>query len=284
MLIFPLLFNPLQHPKPIAHHLPACLAMAPTKPILIIIPGGWHVPSRYNKLQSALETAGYAVQIPALPSVSEARPPVAGLSIDTAFMRAYTEKLIDGGHTVAVIMHSYSGQVGTNALCGLGVDARKAEGKPGGVSQLIYMTAFAVTEGKAMIDKVKEFGHEELMPLAFDFADDRTVLPRDPFYLIGEAPGLTKEEIDAYAQALATTRWNGDCMYQAIEKCAWREIPVAYVYATKDTCVPLDYQKSMVEGMRKEGVEVGTWEVETGHCPNLTAVQGLVDVVGQILG
>ena len=42
------------------------------------------------------------------------------------------------------------------------------------------MCRFALAEGVSMTDKVKEFGHEHLLPLAFDFADDGTVLNRDP--------------------------------------------------------------------------------------------------------
>lgn len=43
--------------------------MAPTKPVIVIVHGGWHVPASYNKLISALEAHGYEVQIPRLPSM-----------------------------------------------------------------------------------------------------------------------------------------------------------------------------------------------------------------------
>jgi hypothetical protein len=35
----------------------------------------------------------------------------------------------------------------------------------------------------------------------------------------------------------------------------------------------------MVEGMRREGVEVRTVEVGSGHCPHLTATEEIVRVV-----
>lgn len=53
------------------------------------------------------------------------------------------------------------------------------EGLPGGVSHLMYMTTPAVPEGKSMVDAVRDFGHEELLPLAFDFADDKSLSQLD---------------------------------------------------------------------------------------------------------
>jgi pimeloyl-ACP methyl ester carboxylesterase len=260
--------------------------MPSTKPTLVLIHGGWGTPTSYTALTQALESAGHKVHVPTLPSMSGARPPTAGLKEDTAHVRAYIANLLSTGESIAVIMHSYGGQVGTNALAGLGLAARQAANQPGGISHLIYMSAFALPPGKSMIDKVREHDHEDFIPYAFDFADDMSVLPRDPSYLIGEAPGLDEAVVEAYAAAMVKTRWNGQCMYDAIEACAWREkgVKVAYVMATADTCVPVDYQRGMVEAIRGEGVEVGVWEVETGHCPNLTATAEVVKAVGEIVG
>ncbi|KAI2474920.1 hypothetical protein Ptr902_13673 [Pyrenophora tritici-repentis] len=94
-------------------------------------------------------------------------------------MRDFIKGLIDKGQTIAALMHSYGGQFGTNALYDLGLNNRSA-----GVSQLIYMTAFAQEAGWSMIDKVEEFGQGDLIPLAFDFADDKTVVSRDPKTLL----------------------------------------------------------------------------------------------------
>jgi len=260
--------------------------MSPIKPTLVLIPGGWHTPTSYTTLTQALQSAGHKVHIPSLPSMSGARPPTAGLKEDTAHVRAFVTDLLSTGETLAVIMHSYGGQLGTNALAGLGLAARKADNLPGGITHLIYMTAFALPPGKSMIDLVREHGHEELMPLTFEFADDMSVLPRDPTYLIGDTTGLEKSVVEAYTADIVKVRWNGQCIYDAIERSAWREegVKVAYVMAMADTWFPVDYQKSVVEAMRAEGVDVGVWELETGHCPNFTATADVVKAVGEIVG
>ncbi|KAH4018687.1 hypothetical protein HBI13_135900 [Parastagonospora nodorum] len=184
--------------------------------------------------------------------------------------------LMDNGHIVAALMHSYGGQVGTNALHDLG-----QHDKPAGVTQLIYMTAFSLETGWSMIDKVEEFGHGDLVPLAFNFADDRTVVSRDPKTLLIGTNTLPETEVNAYVNTLV--RWNGQCMYDRIAKTAWRNVPVSYIHTTQDMTVPFEYQKSMVEMMRKAGREVRTFEVEAGHCPNFTATSEIVKAVNTIL-
>ncbi|TGJ81573.1 hypothetical protein E0Z10_g7196 [Xylaria hypoxylon] len=253
---------------------------AQTKPTIVIVHGGWHIPEHYDKLVTALESADYEVHVPRLPSTNGPRPPNADLDSDTALVRSYVESLVRAGRTVAAILHSYGGQVGSNALYGLGVDARAAQGLKGGVSHLIYMTAYAVPEGTAMMDKVKEFNNMDLVPLAFDFAEDDSCVHRNPkVFMVG--PGPEDEEIDKYVETLV--RWNGKCMYQASKHAAWRDIPVSFIYTTADMTVPFDYQKNFVEGLEKAGRKVQTFELATGHCPNFTATEGVVDAVIKVV-
>ncbi|GAM83645.1 hypothetical protein ANO11243_016330 [Dothideomycetidae sp. 11243] len=243
-----------------------------TKPSIVLIGGGRHRPATYAALTSALEAAGLEIHCPELPSTNGARPPTADLSTDTAHVRNYVSQLLDGGKDVVAVMHSYGGQVGTNALAGL-------DGRKGSIKRLVYMCAFALFEGGSMISKVQEFGHEELMPVVFNFADDESVLCRDPAAtLLG--PGLEEKEVEEYLRTLVV--WNGKCMYQGIERCAWREVPVTYIYTARDMTVPLDYQKDMVEKIKAEGVEVDTVELEAGHCPNVTMTKEVVEVIESV--
>jgi pimeloyl-ACP methyl ester carboxylesterase len=213
--------------------------------------------------------------------VSQTRPPNADLYSDSDLVRAYVSILVRAGHTVVAILHSYGGQVGSDALVGLGSASRAAQGLDGGVSHLVYLAGFAVPEGTGMMDKVKEFGHMDLVPVAFNFAEDDTCLNNDPKTLLVGPSALAADEVDRYLATLV--RWNGKAMYQPIRHAAWREIPVAYIHCTADMTVPLDYQKSFVEGMEKAGRSVQTFELATGHCPNLTATEGVVDAINKIV-
>ncbi|KAF1851452.1 alpha/beta-hydrolase [Cucurbitaria berberidis CBS 394.84] len=257
--------------------------MAISKKTILFIGGGWHPPKSYRKLAAALEALGFDVHVPAHPTMNESRPPNADLSTDTANIRSYAEDLLQDGREVIALMHSYGGQVGTNALHGLGITDRAKSGLTGGVSNLIYLAACAVPEGKSMIDMVRHHGHEELMSSAFDVADDMSCVCRDPkATFVGVDSGISDQEVEEYVSTFV--RWNGNCMYQPITagRAAWRDIPVTYIYAAKDMTIPLVYQTWFVEEMKKQGVEVQTATLDTGHCPNLTATTETAELVRKI--
>ncbi|KAI0200501.1 Alpha/beta hydrolase fold-1 [Astrocystis sublimbata] len=254
-----------------------------SKPTLVIVHGGGHVPASYEKMRAQLVSQGYEVHIPRLPSTNGMRPPNADLYSDSNLVRSYVESLVEAGRDVVAILHSYGGQVGTNALYGLGAQARQQQGLPGGISHLIYMTAYAVPEGNAMMNIVKRMNNMDLVPLVFDFADDDTCLFHNPKgIMVGPVEDMDDAEVDAY---LATfVRWNGKGMYQPIEHAAWRDIPTSYVYTTNDTSVPIHYQEDFVAGLEKEGVKVQTFKLATGHCPHFTATTDMVDIVNKVVG
>jgi pimeloyl-ACP methyl ester carboxylesterase len=187
---------------------------------------------------------------------------------------------VEAGRSVIAILHSYGGQVGSDAFIGLGQDARTKEGLSGGISCLIYLAGYAVPEGISMMDKVQEFGNMDLVPIAFDFASDDTCVSTDPRTLLVGANELPEDELDKFLATLV--RWNGKSFYLPSRHAAWREIPVAYIYSTIDMTVPITYQKSFVENMEKAGRPVRTFELATGHCSHVTATAGVVNAVEEI--
>jgi pimeloyl-ACP methyl ester carboxylesterase len=166
---------------------------------------------------------------------------------------------------------------------GLGQQQRDEKDLPGGISNLIYLAAYAIPEGKAMIDGVRHFGHEQLMPLAFDFADDMTCVSRDPKTLLVGENDLPSTQVEDYLASLV--RWNGQAMYQPLTtpRAAWRDIPVTYIHTTEDVTVPFDYQKWFVDCMEREGVKVQTATLETGHCANFTATKRLATIIEEVV-
>ncbi|KAI1090835.1 hypothetical protein F5B19DRAFT_461254 [Rostrohypoxylon terebratum] len=175
--------------------------MATTKPTIVIVHGGWHVPQSYAKLVDALEPQGYEVHVPRLPSANGARPPNADLFTDSLLVRGYVESLVRAGST--------GGKVGTNSLSSLRVASRQGQGPQGGVSHLIYLAAYALPEGLAMIDKITEFGHKDYLPFTVDFAEDETCMFRDLRGLVG--PGPNEKDVEEYLGTLV--RWNRKCIY-----------------------------------------------------------------------
>ncbi|KAG8156591.1 hypothetical protein KVR01_013542 [Diaporthe batatas] len=255
------------------------------KPAIIIISGAFGTPKSYGKLATALESDGYEVHVPQIPTNSEIRPPTAGLAEDTAFIRSYVKGLVTAGRNVVAIGHSWGGQLMSNALCGLGLKARSAQGLEGGVSALVYMAAFALPKGTSTFGKLCEFGASaDDAHLLFDMAEDGTIVLRDskhePFLGLRE-PGIEESEIEAYIQTCS--RWNGRAMTEPLKNEAWREIPVAYIHTTKDAAVPYAVQQSMVEAVEKAGHHVRTFTLESAHSPYFTATSGVVDAINKII-
>jgi pimeloyl-ACP methyl ester carboxylesterase len=110
--------------------------MAPattTKSTLLFLHGAWHVHDSYAKLTVALRAAGFEVHIPRHLSMNQSRPPNAHLVSDSDLVRYCATSLVEAGRTITVLMHSSSGQVGTNALHGLDKKSRTAKGLTGGI-------------------------------------------------------------------------------------------------------------------------------------------------------
>ncbi|KAM4054400.1 alpha/beta hydrolase family protein [Hirsutella rhossiliensis] len=252
--------------------------MATDKPVVLIIGGGWQSPASYDKLAKALEAASYEVHCPRHPSLNQARPPTDGLASDSRHMRAYAKKLVDSGRRVVALMHSYGGQVGSNSLHGLGLDSRSKRGLPGGVSDLVYLCAFALPEGGSVAGKIKEMGDEAFMPFLLNFDQDMTLFFHGP-------PGSASADQRGFEADINATmvRWNGECLYNAITHCAWREMPVTYIYTPYDSVMSLTYQTSMVALLEEQGRKVQTYKLATGHFAHLTAADAIVDVINKVV-
>lgn len=200
------------------------------KPLILVIGGAFHVPKSYQTLTTSLDSAGYEVvstlftrfhvvdcsesnqilskNIPQLPSCNQVRPPNTDLYSDTAHIREVAEGLVQSGRKIVAIAHSYGGQVCSNALDGLGVEARSSKNLDGGISALIYMCSWALPEGSTALDKTEEFGNTDLIPLVFDVADDMTAVVRDPRSAFVD-PGVSESDAEVYLHTLI--RWNFKC-------------------------------------------------------------------------
>ena len=88
-----------------------------------------------------------------LPSVN-ASPALKTFDEDVVAVRAAISSIVDqpGGGEVILVMHSMGGLPGTEATEGFAVDDRKKEKKEGGVVRLVYISAYAMEEGKSVFE------------------------------------------------------------------------------------------------------------------------------------
>lgn len=124
--------------------------MASEQPVFVLAPGAWHGPECFRIVQDKLQAKGYETRAVTYPSVG-AEPPNKGLADDAAALRAEIQALADQGRQVIVVVHSYGGLVGAEATQGLGFKQRKANGKTGGVTLLVYLSAFVTPKGGSIM-------------------------------------------------------------------------------------------------------------------------------------
>lgn len=124
--------------------------MSGTKPSICIIHGAWHHPAYYQLLVDAFQNLGHETICPRLPSCTEGVSFENSLAEDVNCIRRNVTGLIDAGKEVVVVMHSYGGVVGTEALHGLGLENRKTAGNAGGVKRMIFLTAFIPQLGQSL--------------------------------------------------------------------------------------------------------------------------------------
>ena len=127
------------------------------KPTILIIQGCFQRPVVYEALKHRLETLGYPTVHPSLPTCGNTNDPnFPSLTLlnDAQAVREKLELLVEREQkTVMVVMHSYGGLVGSEAIPeSMSHDKRRKEGLLGGVIHLFFISAFLLDPGQSVLD------------------------------------------------------------------------------------------------------------------------------------
>lgn len=68
--------------------------------------------------------------------------------------------------------------------------------------------------------------------------------------------------------------YTGKCVYGA-----YRDIPVTYIFCSKDEVLTPEFQEGRIELLRKEAKELDVVRMDTGHCPNVSKLEETVRVI-----
>ena len=126
----------------------------PTSPrdfstLLNVILGAWHSPACWDATRAGLSLYSYPSEAVQLASRDTA---VSSHHEDTAVIRKALEALIVfQWKEVILVMHSYGGLAGTNAVADLDKTTRAAEGKKGGITHCLFIAAFLVPKGDSLL-------------------------------------------------------------------------------------------------------------------------------------
>lgn len=133
-----------------------------SKPAIVFLHGAWHQPQHYNSFLSNLQSHGYEVKAPATASAAEAAADNV-FSKDVAIAKEAIKSFTEQGKNVVVMMHSYGGVYGSEAVAELFEESKGESGK-GRVVHLFYIAAIILEKGTSIVD-------DGCTPHAIDVAD-----------------------------------------------------------------------------------------------------------------
>ena len=126
-----------------------------TKPTVLIVPGGCHIPLHYEPLTKVLSSHGFPSVALRLPTAG-ASPPDKDLHDDVAYITSRLEELVEKeGKEVIVTVHSYGGTPGPPAARPFVKKERAQQGKKGGVIGLLYISSWGVPSGKSTMESIE---------------------------------------------------------------------------------------------------------------------------------
>lgn len=220
-------------------------------------------PAIWADFITLLKNAGFIVQCPHLPTCADSSNPPKTAHDDVALARKTLTELITAGHRVYVLMHSYGGHVGTEAMTPE-MHFDPSNNSRGGVAKLIYLSAFMLNKTDSIYAAYQRHG-STTGGVELEVVDEgRRISIRNPQECLFN--DLAASESERLLSELETHNAVSGTM--TITNTPWRELPVLYVVCGRDVATDLGLQEMMV----REAKEAGARQIETvslegaGHC------------------
>ncbi|KAI3324235.1 alpha/beta-hydrolase [Xylariaceae sp. AK1471] len=244
------------------------MAALSVKPTILLIQGSFQLPEVYGKLVTALEAKGYSVVHPVLPTLTGQDEPdfsSKDLSTDATAIQNELKRLIeDDGKHVVVLMHSYGGLVGSEAVLQELTQARRAAlNLPGGVIHLFYCAAFILSEGQSVLSVFGESPNNDVKSDGrFRMKNAAKIIYSD---LPTEEANYWESKIIDQSYAVQTTK---------LTREAYRYCPSTYVVCVNDQGPPPQFQEMFGKAANSNIIKISS-----GHSPMLSKTEELADLI-----
>lgn len=237
------------------------------KPTIVLLQGTFQLPDVYHNFAKLIESRGFPVLQPSFPSLTGQDQPdftQKTLADDVAVVENVIKKLVEvEGKTVLVVMHSYGGLVGAEAVPKeFSRESRKDRSLPGGVSHLFYFSAFVMPKGQSVATAVGDSPDHDHWDGRFAMRDPVKTLYHD----------LPAEEAAYWAGR--TIPQSNKVKETLMERCAYTYVPSTYVVCTDDQAVPPQVQEMFAQ---MAGATIK--RLETGHSAMLTKPEELLSLI-----
>jgi len=245
--------------------------MSSEKPSIVFVAGAFSKFDAYTLTSNILEQEGYEVIPVSLPSVG-ADPPHETITEEVSAIRDATMKPMSEGKDVVLVVHSWAGVPGSEAMKGLGKAAREREGLKGGVVRLVYLTAVVLDVG---LHGQSVTGGEPFPWMRLEA--DKRVYVKDPevTFFSGLDAGIQKSMIEK----LESHSWGP--FITKTTYAAYRDIPSTYLICENDNVIPVFAQEMMV---KTPGSLFKVERCAAGHFPTLALPKFTADVIIRAAG
>ena len=192
---------------------------------------------------------------------------------DAQVVRSQVISLINQSREIVMLLHSYGGAVGTEAIKDLSLRECATKGQKGGVIRLIYMCGFMLQVGESV-------GGASLPrpipdPVESDDATCTTFICEPPvqlFYADVEPERAKRME------ALLTPQ-SAKAMIDAITYPAWQFIPTTYLRTQDDQVLFPHWQERQIKAVEDAGVGLTVETFKSSHSPFLSIPEEMVAAV-----
>ncbi|KAL8776351.1 MAG: hypothetical protein Q9194_003203 [Teloschistes cf. exilis] len=239
-------------------------------PTIVLVQDSFQVPAVYERLVHSLHNLGYMTIQPRLPSCSDTggpEYPKTTLIDDALAVRKELVRQVEYQHqTVVVVMHSYGGLVGGEAIPeDLSYTKRQSFGLPGGVIHLFYFCAYVLDQGESLLGTCGDRPSTNVHP------DGRI------YFLEGERKlynDLPEPEASTWASRLMPS--SRKVQTTILTRAAWRYTPSTYLVCENDQALP-PHDQAGFAATAKAHVETCT----AGHSPMLSSPDMLAQKIHQ---
>ncbi|KAK8041774.1 alpha/beta-hydrolase [Apiospora rasikravindrae] len=247
------------------------MSATPTCPTILLLQGAFQLPEVYEKLTVALKAQGFPVVHPSLPSLCGQDEPDFGsksLTADADVAQAALRRLVeDENRFVLVLMHSYGGLVGTEAVPeDLGQKSRRSRGLQGGVIHLFFFTAFILAEGQSVAGSFGESPNNGIR------AGGRSYMKNPARTMYSDLP-----EDEAEHWAAKTIDQSLGVQGTPLTRAAYRYVPSTYVVCENDQAVP-----PQVQEMFGNNAGAALLRLDSGHSPMLSKTDELAGMITDV--
>ncbi|KAF3761066.1 alpha/beta-hydrolase [Cryphonectria parasitica EP155] len=243
----------------------------PAHPTILLIQGSFQRPDVYSPFVKLLESRGFGVVQPELPSLTgQDQPdfPQKTLADDSAVIEAALQRLVqDEAKKVVVVMHSYGGLVGAEAVPEeLTLSSREHRGLlAGGVAHFIYVAAFVMPPGQSIGAAMRDSPNHTIEDGRIRMLDPRALIYND----------LPPEEAASLVDRM--TVQSAGVLDTVLTRCAYSYVPSTYVVCTADPALPPPVQERFAQAA---GSEVKN--IAAGHSPMLSKPEQLANIIVEI--